>query len=374
MGIKDLLRAPGALRELRATEIELREESERLEKRAESLNYTDSLISHRLAIAQGTHSPDAAQTSAAEFAAGLIGRCLAVAIVEPEPAARLLTPSVLMEIGRRLVLRGNYAAWIEVKREQYKLRTARHFSVVSGGMDARSWLYQLELPAPGPHGHTSMTKQVMQPAVLHVKINENPYSPWYGTSPLANAGISSEVLARVELKTAQELRAGVGGLLPVPEGMDDTNKGALQTDLGDARGNILLVETTAGGMGQGRQSAPHSDWETKRFGPQVPEAHVQLRSDIGRDVCSSLGIPGALYERSDGGSSREAYRQLLTATLEPLATIITAEFRDKTGIPVTLNFRKLAAADIAARARAFGSMVAAGVAREDAAEASGLDL
>ena len=56
-------------------------------------------------------------------------------------------------------------------------------------------------------------------------------------SPLANAGISAEVLARVELKTAQELRAGVGGLLPVPEGMsDDTNKGALQTDLGDAQG------------------------------------------------------------------------------------------------------------------------------------------
>ena len=423
MGIKDLIRAPGALRELRAAEVELQAESERLELRAEALNYTDSLISHRLAIAQGTHSPDAAQTAAAEFASGLVGRCLAVAIVEPEPAARLLTPSVLMELGRRVILRGNYAAWIDARSGQYKLRTVRHFSVVSGGIDARSWRYQLELAAPGPNGHTTMTQQVMQPGVYHVKVNENPYAPWYGTSPLANAGISSELLARVELKTAQELRGGVGGILPVPEGMLDDNKKALQTDLnqsqgemrswwrasgpagsfskrgldgfagrtkpifspcectshlgfglGDAQGQILLAETQANAHGLGRQSAPPTDWEVKRFGAMIPEAHVQLRNDIGRDVCSALGIPPALYSGTDGGSSREGYRQLLTATLEPLAELITAEFRDKLGIAATLNFRKLAAADIAARARAFGSMVASGVSREDAAEASGLDL
>ena len=35
--------------------------------------------------------------------------------------------------------------------------------------------------------------------------------------------------------------------------------------------------------------------------------------------------------------------------LEPWAEIIKAEFREKLGYPVTFNFRKLAAADIAAR-------------------------
>ena len=95
---------------------------------------------------------------------------------------------------------------------------------------------------------------------------------------------------------------------------------------------------------------------------------------MGRDVCAALGIPPALYAGGDGGSIREAYRQLLTATLEPFASIITAEFREKVGYPVTLDFKRLAAADIAARARAYGTLVASGVDKEDAADVSGLTL
>ena len=68
----------------------------------------------------------------------------------------------------------------------------------------------------------------------------------------------------------------------------------------------------------------------------------------------------ASEDRTDGGSSREAYRQLLTATLEPWAEIIKAV--------------RLAAADIAARARACGTLVASGVDKEEAAPVSGLDL
>ena len=110
------------------------------------------------------------------------------------------------------------------------------------------------------------------------------------------------------------------------------------------------------------------------MGAQVPEPHIALRSEVGRDVCSALRIPGALYSGTDGGSSREAYRQLLTATLEPWAEIIKAEFREKIGYPVEFNFKRLAAADIAARARSYGTLIAAGVDRGEAAAVSGLDL
>ena len=82
----------------------------------------------------------------------------------------------------------------------------------------------------------------------------------------------------------------------------------------------------------------------------------------------------ASEDRTGGGSSREAYRQLLTATLEPWAEIIKAKFRERIGYPVQFNFRRLAAADIAATARAYGTLVASGVGKEDAAEVSGLDL
>ena len=43
------------------------------------------------------------------------------------------------------------------------------------------------------------------------------------------------------------------------------------------------------------------------------------------------------------------------------------------GYPVKLDFRKLAAADVATRARAFGSLVAAGWDKGDAASVAGLE-
>ena len=363
MGIRDLLRAPQELREIRA-------ERDQLEELRESVNFTEKLIAHSLAVAQGTHSPDAAQTAAAEFASGLVGRSLAVALVEPESAARILTPACLMEIGRRLILTGNAVAWIDARGSALKLRNSRHFSVVSGDVDARTWLYEMEIAAPTG----TLTKRVRQPGVLHVKINEDRYSPWYGESPLVAAGISAGLLARVESKTAEELRSAVGHLLPVPEGMGEDNQKALQHDLGELQGRTALVETQAGGHGQGRIAAPQLEWQIKRIGAMIPESHIALRSDVARDVCASMGIPPSLYAGTEGGGLREGYRQLLVSLIEPLAEIIKAEFREKIGFPVTFNFRKLAAADVAARARAFGGMVAAGVDREDAAIASGLDL
>ena len=200
------------------------------------------------------------------------------------------------------------------------------------------------------------------------------HQPRLGTSPLLSAGISADLLARLESKTADELRAPVGSLLPVPEGMQDANKTALRTDMGSLKGDTAIVETAANAHGMGRQSAPQIEWQPKRLGANIPEAHIALREQVGRDVCASIGIPPALYAGGDGGSARETYRQLLTATLEPFASIITHEFRSKVGYPVTLDFKRLAAADIAARARAYGTLVASGVDKADAADVSGLTL
>ena len=362
MGIRDLLNAPGALREMRATE-------SRLTELRESVSFTEKLIAHSLAVAQGTYSPDAAQTAAVEFASGLISRALAVAQVDPERAESLLTPARLMDIGRRLVLTGNYVACIEIERGQIQLRTARQWQVIRGGVDESSWVYECELPAPSG----SVTKRVQSAGVLHIRINTDAREPWLGTSPLLSAGISAELLARVESKIADEMRAPVGSVLPTPEGMGD-NRTALQTDLASLKGDIALVETQANAHGLGRQSAPQIEWQPKRLGANIPESHIALREQVGRDVCAALGIPGGLYSGTDGGGLRESYRQLLTATLEPYASLIKGEFDEKIGYGISLDFKRLAAADIAARARAYGTLVASGVDKEDAAEVSGLAL
>ena len=363
MGIRDFLKAPGALAEIREAE-------QRLIEYREAISHTESLIAHQIAIAQGTYSPDVATTAAVEFASGLIGRALAVSVVDPDSAARLLTPARLMDVGRRLVLTGNFVALIEIVRGQIELRTARQWQIVRGGIDESSWVYEIEIAAPSG----ALTKRVQSAAVVHIRINTDSREPWLGTSPLLSAGISSELLARVESKTSEELRAPVGSVLPVPEGMGDENRERLQADLGVLKGRTALVETQANAHGMGRQSAPQIEWQPKRIGALIPESHVTLRSDVARDVCASLGVPGSLYSGADGATVREGYRQLLVSTLLPLAAIVEGEFREKTGYPVSLNFRRLAAADIAAKARAYGILTSAGVDKEEAADVSGLDL
>ena len=102
--------------------------------------------------------------------------------------------------------------------------------------------------------------------VVHVRIGADPVMPWMGVSPLVNAGLSSALLARIELRTGQEANARVGHLLPVPDGTSDESIDALKVDLGALEGKIALVESQTAGHGQGRQAAPSSDWRLQRLG------------------------------------------------------------------------------------------------------------
>ena len=90
------------------------------------------------------------------------------------------------------------------------------------------------------------------------------------------------------------------------------------------------------------------------------------------EVCS--GVSGGLYSGTAGGGLRESHRQLLMATLSPYASIIKGEFDAKIGYGVSLDFRRLAAADIAAQARAYGTLMASGVEKVEASEVAGLSL
>ena len=177
---------------------------------------------------------------------------MAVADVSPELAGNLLTPARLMDVGRRLVLTGNFVAAIEVSQGQIELRTARQWQIVRGGIDEGTWIYEIELAAPSG----ADTGRVQSAGVMHVRINVDAREPWIDTSPLLSAGISADLLARLESNTSDEVRAPVGSLLPIPEGMTPENRTHLQTDLGQLKGDTAIVETAAGGMGQGRHSAP----------------------------------------------------------------------------------------------------------------------
>lgn len=98
-----------------------------------------------------------------------------------------------------------------------------------------------------------------------------------------------------------------------------------------------------------------------------------LRSDVGRDVLAAAGCPPAMFQPTDGTSAREGMRQFLHLGLQPLAALVQAELRDKLDAPeLALSFDSLFAADLAGRARAFGSLVKGGMPVEAAAGLAGL--
>ena len=70
---------------------------------------------------------------------------------------------------------------------------------------------------------------------------------------------------------------------------------------------------------------------------------------------------------------RESFRQVLHSLLKPLGAILAEELREKLHPDAALDFSALRAGDITGSARAFGSLVTAGLTPRSAAAIVGLD-
>ena len=143
--------------------------------------------------------------------------------------------------------------------------------------------------------------------------------------------------------------------------------------LSKKRGRTHFVESMSQGWaGEDQRTRPTGDWMRRRVGPEPPEALVALQELATREILSACGISPGLFDSRAGAASREAFRQLLHAVITPLARIVETELRLKLDPSITLSFDRYGAADIAGRARAFGSLVKGGMDVDKAAGLSGL--
>ena len=332
---------------------------------AEHRNFTDGVIAQILAMATGGKTTASAyETAAAEYAIGLISRCFAAGKITP--AFPGITPAELARMARSILVSGNYAASIDVNDSGIRLIRATTWDI-QGGYDPDSWQYTLDLPGPS----LTTTRHIPAAGVVHCRMNENPATPWKGRSPLEIAGVSSSLMANLELRMSQEANSKTGYLLPIPEGMDDEPLAKLQADLAAMAGGVGLTETANSGYGTGRANAPLVDWVARRFGAAIPEHNVIARRDAVQAVFTTLGIPAAMMN-ADGAALREGYRQLLTTTIQPMADIVASELSEKLERDIEISFPKLAAIDITARSRAFGSLVQGGIDPDKAILLAGL--
>ena len=96
---------------------------------------------------------------------------------------------------------------------------------------------------------------------------------------------------------------------------------------------------------------------------------------MGRAILGACGVPVGLFE-SQGSSSqgaREAWRQFVYGSVQPLAKMVSEELSKKLETEVSLNFSELYAHDIAARAtEVLRKLVESGMSLDRAAGLSGL--
>ena len=331
--------------------------------------YGDAVVDLILSRAGGAATTsDPLAIGAVEVAAGLWGRAFMAASVLPASVGRLdaITPAVRELIGRQLVRRGECLFVIEVEGGRLRLDPATAWNV-TGASNPSSWMY--EITRAGPSRATT-TRRVNAERVVHLRWGTAPERPWQGVGPLEAARLTAALAGNLERRLSEETNMAAGAILGIPDG---TPKSQLQSDLRGLKGQLVLLDSTAGGYGAGPQQAPRRDLEANRLGANPPEVLATLRNDAAYAVLAACGVPPEMLRQSDGTGRREAWRQFLFGSVAPVALTVAAELADKLDIPdLAFNHDAMSASDISGRARAFQSLVKGGMDVSKAAALAGL--
>ena len=330
-------------------------------------SFTDTLVQTIVAQASGATLAKPAATGALEASASIIARCFAAAAVSgPDQFVAALGPSTLSMIGRSLIRQGEILFAIEARNGRVVLLPAASWDV-EGDADPASWSYRLTLGGPS---RLSTLEPVPANGMVHIRLQADPEQPWRGVSPLASAALAGRLSAETMMALADEVSGPRGFLLPSPVDGDDPTISALKSDIRALRGKVALVESqSAGWASDGSQTRPKGDWEARRLGASPGAPLIEQADLASREVFAACGIPLSVVTDSEGTGQREAFRRLMHATIVPLSRIVAEELSAKFETEIGLNFDSLFAADLAGRARAFQSLVGAGM---DLAKAAGL--
>ena len=330
------------------------------ERRDSGGDFSDAVV--RLLEAQAAGSAaDALSTAAVEAASGALSRAFASARVEGLPhVLEAVTPVFLAQAGRDLIRSGDSMHVIDVDRAgRVSLLpcSSWHFE---GDAHPRTWSVRATYYGPS----TSTTRRVPWEGIVFVRWGSTPGQPYAGIGPLSWAHTTARLQSEAERSLADEACGPLAQLLAVPQDggaeAEDDPLAALKADVRTARGRALLVETVAGGWGEGATAAPRRDWQASRLGPNPPETLATIRRDTFEAVLAATGTPPSLFTDADGTAQREAVRRWHLGTVLPLARILEAELSQKLEAEVRLRFDSYPL-DLAGRAQAFQKLVSGGV-------------
>ena len=330
----------------------------------EHRSYSNAAVDALLASAS-VATPEASATAAAVASVQAVAGVLASSV--PSAYGDLLSPAFLADYASRMMVTGNAIYLIDVE-DGIGLIPACAFDV-GGGYRPSSWVYSLDLPRPSGD---AIKRRVPAGGVVHVKTGATPASPWRGRSALERAGLTSGQLAHIERSLGLDSSVPTGGILPQPDGASAMAVAQANAALSQGKGALTLIETTAGGYGQGPTAAPRKDWEQVRFGPQVQQPNVQLRDSASNLIMASLGINSKIFD-GDGASAQAAHRLMVTGVVQHLAALLEREVAVKLLQPLTLDLSPAGGYDVRGIGRALGSLVQAGLPLDQALRVAGIE-
>ena len=288
-----------------------------------------------------------------QCAAGAVARAFAAAEVEGDDG--LIDPTTLYQMGFDLVREGQSVWLLDVGSGRLRLsRAATGTDVYQGGPAPESWTYQVTTNGPS----TTHTIRASADQVIHIRQNSDPTCPWRGRSGLAVAQASGGLAATLVHALTAEGEVPSLRIIPQPFGQSQTAADNIRAAVNSGL-KLALPETTASGGGAGRSSSPLTDWKSYTLQPEYMAAGVQLHALALQEVAGVCGLPAAMVPGSAaaGPAQREGFRQFVALTVQPLGRILEAEVSRVLERPVRLMHHQLASADVAARARAFKSLV-----------------
>ena len=328
----------------------------------ETRNYADALLDRLYETAGQTTTP-ASSGSAAQLAAGWIGRTLSTVRLFPGARSVPFPPADLSAVGRDLVKSGQ-SVWVLRGRRWIQCSPIAEVSIAPGLPE--SWLYNVQLAG------SDRPLRAIGRDVLHIRWSHDATRPGVGVGPLENK--AARIAANLESVLLGESSGGFGYLMGLPPGSDPFLE-KIKARIASMRGKLLALENTFKPSPLSpEQDAKFSIFQKPvRFGFDPPETVLQTWQQASAYVLESCGLPSQLLMKSEGMASRELLRRVRATLLEPLTEITLAELT-KTGNPHKAEFSGDLATDLATRARSFQSLVKGGMDIDKAAALSGLIL
>ena len=335
-----------------------------------SSTYESRLIE---AIHAAASAEDASLSSTSHLQAisNLLARSLAGAQVNPvNSRTAAITPSYLYSVGQSIVQRGDHVALIEVA-DGLNLRPASSWDIKGSSLEQAKWRYRLTFNVPDGQ----QKRRVFGNEVVHIRLPDSE-RPWQPGSPIG--GLTASATAEVEAAIETEARQAARGKMVHVPGFEDSDQSEddpwviFQQDVRKADGKTMLAPAPAG-IVQGIASASSPpQFGTLRLRPEFDEELIELRSQLGQSIASTLSILPGLLTGGDSTGQREAQRFFHNVVLIPLGQLIETEIGQALDTDISLDFTRLQLGNLRERASVLKMLTDAGVEKSEALKLAGL--